>query len=773
MCIIETMQTATTSAAAASRDCNCSCMRLLDEALAQLEKQRKQYEESQVAMEEERKQRMQREVELAALKMELDELRQSSSMQVQLLAAVGQAVVGVDMSGRIIYWGGGAEKLYLHTREEAVGQHIVDLLSTEYNADRSQAILDQLLRGESWSGEYEVKRRDGLVVHVHVMDSPILDDSKCLTGVIGVSHDITEQKKQADAIAELNADLEQRVTERTKELQDANKELLATKNQLALVMDATEDIIFSINPLERIIKFCNKAVFKQLGYMPEELTGQNSYMIHADETRYLRLGQRISQLMAEKTETFSKVEHLELRTKSGALKWFQFLITYLYEHGCCREIISVGRDANQLKELNQNLLRASAFEAVCPDLLMQLDSDVNIKHVSPSVFDILGYDRAEVLGKSDYDFIYPEDLPRVIGIQTAITKQLNDVLDDFLLGKELSMPLSGFYKLRRLRKDGKPVWMDVNYRIVPNYRCRSYSFVTVERDITERIEQQLLRQRIAGVLCKEESNKRASSELQAVLREALGTSPSEHSTEKCAEQLGLSPNSKQPGSVQLVDSSDDEAEDPAPAQEVQDPGKKKTRRRRHRSKAKNKQVPQATEVEAESSTPTSTASGSVASSAARLNQTAAPFYPSQHATPTAPVQAPTHRAAPSTPPYHMPRYQRPLPTHAAGRVMPRAMPMGVGVPSQGFPQPMQPSYPLSANPAVYRQDPSWVPAVAHYPAAAPPYCNLSYDTPYEAPGKHWLPPAPKQFSTKEQALQAQLAQQEMRLRTLEKLVDAR
>jgi PAS domain S-box-containing protein len=57
--------------------------------------------------------------------------------------------------------------------------------------------------------------------------APYRDAKGNVVGVIGISRDVTERKEMEEALRNLNATLEQRVRERTAQLEDANKELEA------------------------------------------------------------------------------------------------------------------------------------------------------------------------------------------------------------------------------------------------------------------------------------------------------------------------------------------------------------------------------------------------------------------------------------------------------------------------------------------------------------------------------------------------------------------
>jgi PAS domain S-box-containing protein len=120
--------------------------------------------------------------------------------QNQLLDAVGQAVIATDVDGSITYWNRSAESLYGWSAEEALGQSIVSLVSPQVSQREAAAIMERLWGGDSWSGEFMVRRRDGGLFPIRITDSAIRNEAGEVVGVIGVSTDITARKQAEEAL---------------------------------------------------------------------------------------------------------------------------------------------------------------------------------------------------------------------------------------------------------------------------------------------------------------------------------------------------------------------------------------------------------------------------------------------------------------------------------------------------------------------------------------------------------------------------------------------
>ncbi len=139
---------------------------------------------------------------------ESDEER--TRLHAQLLNAVEQAVLAVDLTGRIIFWNRFAERLYGWTEDEAQGRNITELLAAPLLMEAARANMGQLRRGESWSGEFLLQRRDGTAFVAHVSAALVQDDQNTLISIVAVSRDSTAQQQLQEAnrlLAEASARL--------------------------------------------------------------------------------------------------------------------------------------------------------------------------------------------------------------------------------------------------------------------------------------------------------------------------------------------------------------------------------------------------------------------------------------------------------------------------------------------------------------------------------------------------------------------------------------
>jgi PAS domain S-box-containing protein len=143
-----------------------------------------------------------------------------------LVDTVSDAIVSVDLAFQIQSWNKGASHLYGWHQGEAVGQVSRSLLHTEYLAS-SYAEVDHILRAEgAWHGVLRQRHRTGGTIYVETSIAALRDPhSQAPVGYVFVNHDVTARKAAESEVLRLNTELEQRVQERTGQLQAINQEL--------------------------------------------------------------------------------------------------------------------------------------------------------------------------------------------------------------------------------------------------------------------------------------------------------------------------------------------------------------------------------------------------------------------------------------------------------------------------------------------------------------------------------------------------------------------
>ncbi len=144
-----------------------------------------------------------------------------------LVNSTEDAIVGMTVNCIVTTWNAGAELMYGHFAQEMVGQSITNVIPPD-RIDEFDTIMEKVKQGQHVRQWETVRlRNDGRQISVSLTVSPIKDGAGNIVGASTIARDITERKRAEEEIRKLNDELEDRVRQRTAQLEAANQELEA------------------------------------------------------------------------------------------------------------------------------------------------------------------------------------------------------------------------------------------------------------------------------------------------------------------------------------------------------------------------------------------------------------------------------------------------------------------------------------------------------------------------------------------------------------------
>jgi PAS domain S-box-containing protein len=207
------------------------------------------------------------------------------------------SIIVLDTIGSILTWNLGAETIKGWLAEEIVGQHFSLFYMPEDIADGKpdRNLLEAAMTGRVEDEGWRI-RKAKTRFWANVVISALRNPEGRVTGFVKVTRDLTERKKAEDDIRLLNAELEERVIQRTAQLEDANKELQAFSYSVSHDLRA---------PLRHVLGFVD---LLKTGVGPS-LSEKNLRYMATISGAATRMGTLIDDLL-----TFSRIGRSEMRT---------------------------------------------------------------------------------------------------------------------------------------------------------------------------------------------------------------------------------------------------------------------------------------------------------------------------------------------------------------------------------------------------------------------------------------------------------------------------
>ena len=358
-------------------------------------------------------------------------MTQNSSDLVTLLTA----------TGTIRYQSPSAERILGYHPEELIGQSVFDYVHPDDLARVEMAFAEGLKDPKRRpQAEYRFRHKDGSWRWLESVGSNLLGDPGVGDYVVN-SRNVTERK------------------EAVKALREAEERYRTLVEQIPAVTyidpaDGSDTSLYTSPQIE-----------KMLGYTPEEWRENKLWpkRLHPDDReRVLAADERFE----TGGEPFS--EEYRLIAKDGEVVWVReeaVLVkdkvgSPLFWQGILFDVTEQKQAEEELRESEEHLRRLadSAFEGIL------LTHEGEILEANRALTDMLGYDLADILGRSALEFVAPEHRD--------------------LVQQKIASGAEEPYEIVGVRKDGTALDLEVRGRAF-SYRGRTVR-VTAVRDITER-----------------------------------------------------------------------------------------------------------------------------------------------------------------------------------------------------------------------------------------------------------------------------------------------
>jgi PAS domain S-box-containing protein len=324
---------------------------------------------------------------------EQKQAERTTSLLAAIVDSSDDAILSKKLDGTITSWNQSAERLFGYKAEEAVGQHITLIVPWERRAEEED-ILRRLARGERVEHFETVRRRkDGTHLDASLTISPIRDAAGRVIGASKVARDITERRQAERALSEQ-----------------------------ARLLDLSNDAIFVRDGGDHVT-YWNKAATELYGFTREEAMGRVTHELLQTEFP-TQLGMINEQLRRDERWSGELVHTRKDGTKVIVVsRW----VLDRKADGNALRILETNSDITHQKRtekaLRESEERFRAIVETTPECVKLVSAAGTLLHMNSPGLTMVGARSAEeVVGKSVYDLIAPEDRDRFKAFNESICR---------------------------------------------------------------------------------------------------------------------------------------------------------------------------------------------------------------------------------------------------------------------------------------------------------------------------------------------------------------
>ncbi len=345
-------------------------------------------------------------------------------------------------------------KLQESSEEELRGKSIFDV-SPVKNHDEIRKRQPGIISGEIKKFESECLTNNGRIIPIEISVAPISFNGA--PAMLMHVRDITDRKQNQQLLQELNTELEQKVKERTRELEEVNarmrneiytrekiqKELLRQKDFLRLIIDSTPTLIF-VKDQEGKFLLANKSTATFYNMTTEEMEGHYDTDHNFDEKEIADFKNQDEEILSGGKEISFPIQSF-VNKKNGKVTWLQTIKKPIPSiSGNEINVLGVSTDITDIKQTKDSLKTTELlYREIARNLpkagMFIFDKQLQYILAEGPLIGVISKPKAEIEGRSVTDTINEKERERVEKIYRDILLGKASEREQVFFGRQLKV----------------------------------------------------------------------------------------------------------------------------------------------------------------------------------------------------------------------------------------------------------------------------------------------------------------------------------------------